>query len=566
MNQGNFSPDIAAAHRRGILNDSSRGLSSRVIVVALATLFLAACSTSAPEPWPIEIDSGPGGGGPDQGQPDGGSPPVDVDPPDTDVPPPGEVHGPGVATEPATVSRVGQGGFLLRGVVLTPDAILDPGEVLIVGEFITCVASDCSSEAAAETVTLIETNGIISPGLIDGHNHLAYNFLPPWTPDPYRLFNNRYQWADDAAYEWHVRPYAKRRSTGTHYCPAAKWGELRSLIHATTTVQGQSFNQSCVNWGVRNADHHHGLGHNHLATDIGSPRDITDQQAENRVASFEDPDRPITRFAVHMAEGVSGNNLELEFESFAGRDHRTNRHQGISLLDGGRAVLIHSMILTDEQIAETYYTNSKIVWSPSSNISLYGVTAPIEKFLATGIVTGIGPDWTVSGEADILSEMRLALDYGRDQNIDLLTPKKIWEMATKDGAYVVGLHQHIGRLEPGYRADIAVFGRHSTDPYEALIASGPDDVRLVLINGRGLFGDANLGDVAGLNEFCEPFDGCGAEKFICVQESPAADNRRNERLDDIRTQLYNILEGIGYPEDEQYGRGDELLELALCDR
>ncbi|MFU8806507.1 MAG: amidohydrolase family protein, partial [Bradymonadaceae bacterium] len=156
--------------------------------------------------------------------------------------------------------------------------------------------------------------------------------------------------------------------------------------------------------------------------------------------------------------------------------------------------------------------------------------------------------------------------YARDQNIAMLTPKRIWEMATKDGAVVVGLEDHLGRIEEGYRADIAVFGRVGPDPYEALIASNTDDVRLVLIDGKGFYGDANLQQVTGLNEFCEPFDACGEQKFICVQESTSAADGKNERYDDIRTQLYNILEGIGYPEDEQYGRGDELLELALCDK
>jgi len=49
-----------------------------------------------------------------------------------------------------------------------------------------------------------------------------------------------------------------------------------------------------------------------------------------------------------------------------------------------------------------------------------------------------------------------------------------------------------------------------------------------------------------------------------VQESPGAPDRRNETLEDIRTQLFNILEGIGYPPEEQYHRGDELLELVDC--
>jgi hypothetical protein len=83
----------------------------------------------------------------------------------------------------------------------------------------------------------------------------------------------------------------------------------------------------------------------------------------------------------------------------------------------------------------------------------------------------------------------------------------------------------------------------------------------VLIDGKGLYGDDALEAATAANIYCEPFDACGIAKFICVQDDPAAPNRRNETLNDIHTQLYNILEGIGYPPEEQYHRGAELLEL-----
>ena len=90
------------------------------------------------------------------------------------------------------------------------------------------------------------------------------------------------------------------------------------------------------------------------------------------------------------------------------------------------------------------------------------------------------------------------------------------------------------------------------------------DVRLVLLGGRGLYGDVGLQAATATNAYCEPFDACGTAKYICVQDSPTATSRRNETLGDIHTQLYNILEGIGYPPEEQYLRGDELLELVDC--
>jgi cytosine/adenosine deaminase-related metal-dependent hydrolase len=461
---------------------------------------------------------------------------------------------------------MGTGGFLLRGVVLAPSGPIAPGEVLIVGNTIACVAADCSGTAGADTVTLIQTNGVISPGLVDAHNHLPYDFLPEWIPPS--AFNNRYEWADDVSYEQHVLPYTAHRSTGTHFCPAAKWGELRALVHGTTTVQGQTYNQSCIDRLVRNAESHHDLGANTMQTTIESPRDITDSAAATYVANFTDGST--TRLAVHMAEGVTGNGVELEFASFAGRDTRTNRHMGTSLLaamDGsyrGVAVLIHSVAVTDAELMEIRDTDSKVVWSPSSNMVLYGRTANIARILELGITVGLGPDWTPSGEDDMLGELRFAYAHGVTEGIAALTPRRLVEMATVGSAEAVDLDANIGTLEVGRRADVAVFGRMGADPYRAVIDSDAEDVRLVFIDGLGYYGDLPLEPAASVNGSCDMLDACGAMKFVCIAGTPGSTSRADEHVEDIETQLYNILEGIGYPADEQYGRGDELLPLVSC--
>lgn len=488
---------------------------------------------------------------------------VDIDA-DVDV----DGGGTSTASPPAEILQTGSNGYLLRGVVLAPDEVIDPGEVLISGNVITCVAEDCTTASGADEATWIDTKGIISPGLIDSHNHIAYNFLPEWIPDPPQTFQNRYQWADDPRYEEHILPYAANRSSNTHFCPGAKWGALRSLIHATTTMQGQPSGQgSCINWSIREVNRYHGLGHDHMRGTIASPRNLTDADADNLMDSFTREENPTTRYHVHMAEGYEENYILDEFDSFAGRDPRDNRHQGLSLLFEGTSILIHSIPLTEEQLQEVVDTDSKIVWSPSSNFALYGygVTAPIQRILELGITTGIGPDWTVSGEDEMLAELRFCLDYGRAEGINELTPRRLWEMSTYEGALVLGVDAHIGRLEVGYRADVAVFGRTGDDHYEALVESRAPDVRLVFIDGLGWYGDADLEEVTARNTYCETFGVCGTEKFICVQDSPTADNRRDETMEDIRTQLYDILEGIGYPPEEQYGRGDELLELVNCE-
>jgi cytosine/adenosine deaminase-related metal-dependent hydrolase len=462
---------------------------------------------------------------------------------------------------PPAIERPGIGGFLLRGTVLAPDRVIDPGEVLVVGPDIVCVSERCAGVPGAESVTVIRTNGIISPGLVDAHNHLTYDFLPEWVGG--QLYGNRYRWSDVTSYEDHIRPFSDGRNLNERICPGAKWGELRSIIHGTTTVQGQSANRSCLDRLARNADHYHRLGHDHLRTTITSPRDITDEDAASLVASFTDPSAPTTRYAVHMCEGVAGDSIELEFDSFAGRDPRENRHAGISLLaapDGayrGTGLLIHSMILTDAQLMEARDTDAHVVWSPSSNLVLYGATAPIARMLELGLNVGLGPDWTLSGEDEMLSEMRVAHAYGQSEGIAALTPERVWQMATQGSADAVGLGDVIGALRVGTRADVAVFARRAVDPFRAVLDSRAEDVRLVLVDGLAYYGDLEL-EGAGANGRCDVLDACGRSKFLCVAGTPGstADGAgADETLDDVRAQLLAIL--------ETYGRTD-LLELIAC--
>lgn len=500
------------------------------------------------------LDSGPGvdagdfdSGGIDAGEVDAGEG-VDAGA-DVDAGPPG----PSVPAPPAEVTRTGSGGLLLRGTVLTPTGAIT-GEVLVVGNAITCVAADCSGMPMAGTVTVIDTHAVISPGLVDAHNHLTYDFLPEWVPP--HMYTNRYDWADDPSYNTFVQPEADGGSTGAFVCPSTKWAELRCLVHGTTTVQGESPEQSCANRLVRNADHFHGLGPDSMQTTVASVRTITDTARATLVSNFTDGST--TRFAVHMEEGFSGRSIDLEFASYAGRDTRT-----VSLLAPaaggmpyGTGLFIHAVGLTVAELTEATAANAKFVWSPSSNIILYGRTTDVATLLSLGAVVGLGPDWTLSGSDEMLSEMRYAYDYGVSSAIAALTPERIWRMSTTGSAEAVGLQASIGRLEPGLRADITVFGRVGADPYRAVLDSRAADVRLVLVDGAGYYGDAALETAAAVNTSCEAFDACGAPKFLCAANTPGAPSRATETVADIQGQLTAYL--------ATYGRASELLGLVDC--
>jgi 5-methylthioadenosine/S-adenosylhomocysteine deaminase len=88
--------------------------------------------------------------------------------------------------------------FALRGCLLTPDDALDHHSVVISAGFIADV-----STKTPDGVDVIETNGVVLPGLVDLHGHPEFNVFAPWEPP--RLYVNRYQWRRSKEYEAVVR-------------------------------------------------------------------------------------------------------------------------------------------------------------------------------------------------------------------------------------------------------------------------------------------------------------------------------------------------------------------------
>ena len=172
--------------------------------------------------------------------------PLFVDPLDAALPP---------ATTPGiTVGAADR--ILLRGTVVTPDVQLD-GAVLVEGTLITCVdtAAVCSAAAGAAGATIIDTAGIIAPGLVDTHNHILFDIFDDDDWLPAEIYQDHNQWPNEPKYKamldvkqclvndsqgkpaWCAQtPYGS--AAGSLRCEADKYGELKGLIAGTTSIVG----------------------------------------------------------------------------------------------------------------------------------------------------------------------------------------------------------------------------------------------------------------------------------------------------------------------------------------
>jgi 5-methylthioadenosine/S-adenosylhomocysteine deaminase len=140
-----------------------------------------------------------------------------------------------------------------------------------------------------------------------------------------------------------------------------------------------------------------------------------------------------------------------------------------------------------------------IVHSPESNMKLASGVARVADMVRKGLVVGLGTDGCASNNnLDLFKEMDTAAKLGKVGTLDPVNmgATTVLDMATIWGAKVLGLHNEIGTIEVGKKADVITIDLrkpHLTPLYNPMStivysASG-SDVRDVIVNGRVLMKD-----------------------------------------------------------------------------
>ncbi len=377
------------------------------------------------------------------------------------------------------------GATVLRGTVLTPDGVIKHGYVGVVGGRIVSVSEKQPEILGAVTVNV---DGIIVPGFVDVHNHVPWNVLPRWTPG--RTFTNRNQWRTDPEFARVVGDPFDRVAAG-HFCDMNAWGELRALVGGTTSILA-THRVACIHGLVRNLDFNTGfygtteLDREHIfnVIDIPPASDPFGRAVFVGAARFFIANPFYEALAIHLAEGTDAAALE---------EFRFVRAQ--SLLNP-KGVVVHGIALTADDFRAMAATGTALVWSPRSNLELYGTTADIAAALDAGVEVAIAPDWAITGSGNVLAELKVAAAWNHDHLGGRLTDRQLVAMVTSVPAHVAGVDDEVGFIRPGLRADLVVIGGEDddddVDPYRRVVRATPADVRLVLIDGVPLYGDRDL--------------------------------------------------------------------------
>jgi 5-methylthioadenosine/S-adenosylhomocysteine deaminase len=372
--------------------------------------------------------------------------------------------------------------FILRGRIVTLDAsnrVLAGGKVVIrKGKIAAVLEAAQAVPKEFATVAVIDTGATLYPGLIDLHNHMPYNVAPLWKVPKH--YTNRNQWRSNADYKVSV---ANPVVALAQHTPTAKalvrYVEAKALVGGVTTGQGMRMKEQGV------TKHFVGAMRNVETTD--DPRlpeaatrvpDINPNRPEDVDGFRRNLDRA-TAFFYHMSEGTDD----------AARRHFLNLKDNDLL--GAALVGIHALGLERADLDELAAKGGKVVWSPLSNLLLYGATVKLKDLLESGVNFSLGCDWSPSGSKNPLLELKVARWVAQQQGA-ALTARDLVGLVSDRAAGVVGWATHLGSLTGGKLADVLAIAGETGDPFEHLIDARERQVQLLIVHGMPRYGDATL--------------------------------------------------------------------------
>lgn len=208
---------------------------------------------------------------------------------------------------------------------------------------------------------------------------------------------------------------------------------------------------------------------------------------------------------VKITSHIAGGTLSLEkgFLKYLRETGRTDVRylMQLGLLDS-TWILIHGIQITELDIEQMAQTDANLVYTPTSESIRGGGIAPAANALRAGVNVALGTDGPmVDYSVDMVEQMKVCTMMQHVRHLDptRMPAETTIEMATINAAKALGMDDRIGSLEPGKRADIAVFDLSKPyvstiqRPISSLVCAGHgSDVSAVLVDGKIVFRDGNF--------------------------------------------------------------------------
>jgi len=346
--------------------------------------------------------------------------------------------------------------WLLRNLRWKRDQSDFYGDIRIANGKITAIGHQLLPTKKEAVLDLAEH--FVYPGLINSHDHLEFNLYPNLGHPPY---SNYVEWSKDIHHpdespikEIQLVPLNDR----------LLWGALKNLISGVTLVVHHNPYYRYFN--------------NSFSFRKSFPLRVFKNYQWRHSLKLDEQEKPLKRdptklFIIHAAEGIDPDSTkeigELAKKGWLGKN----------------TLMIHGVGVKPDQVNYLSSSNTSLVWCPTSNLYLFGQTAPIP-LLKNLIRISLGTDSTLTGPATLFEEMRAAKATGWADE------KQIFEMVTKQPINILRFHSYLEPLSVNAAADILILPAKHASYHRNLIEASPQDIQLLLINGRTAVADGSL--------------------------------------------------------------------------
>ncbi len=439
--------------------------------------------------------------------------------------------------------------WLISGpIVVTMDPhrrVIHDGAVAIRGDTIVGVGKAAALKAKFKPKhPLVLRDGVLIPGLINGHTHAAMTLF-------------RGLGDDEDLQDWlhkYIFPAEARNVTPAFVREGTRLGLIEMIRSGTTTFADMYYFENDVAEVTKEAGERGVLGETVIgfpAPDNKTPADsfayirkyvarwkgdslITPAIAPHAIYTVPGPDlRESALLArqlgvpvlIHLAE------TKKELDDSLREHHLTPVGYLNSLgVLGPELTAAHCVWVDAADMKLLARHDVGCVYCPSSNLKLADGMAPITKLMAAGVPVGIGTDGAASNNnLDLMREIDFAskLQKLATMNPTALPAEQALALATIDGARALHMQNEIGSIEVGKKADLAFLSfdeAHGVPLYnvysQIVYALEASDVKDVFVGGKPLMLNRKL---LTLNEpeILEKARAYGQQVLRSLKEKPA---------------------------------------------
>ena len=406
---------------------------------------------------------------------------------------------------------------IVGGRLLRPDLHVERADVLVDTDSgtVTAVTDPGDRDIAGEADDSLDaTGGLVIPGLVNAHTHVAMTLFRGAADDkPLDTWLREDIWPVEAE----LRAGDVRAGTALGVAEMIRsgttaFGDMYFFMPEVADVVAESGLRARLGHGCITVGKSEAAAHEEFEQGLAFAREH-DGRADGRVRTMVTPHSlttvdeafyreylPQAREAglpVHLHANESVDEVDPIVEDRGVRPLVYADELGI--LDE-RAFIAHGVHVDERERDLLAERETGVVHCPASNMKLASGMAPVQALREAGVTVALGTDGAGSNnDLDMFDEMRDAAMLGKlaADDASAVPAGSVVEMATAAGADLLGFDS--GRIEPGANADLAVLDldtprltpEHDLVSHLAYAANG-GDVRHTVCDGQVLMRDREL--------------------------------------------------------------------------